>query len=123
MRILMLLLTATLLASADNLIPDNLFGNWIVDEKLVTKQQQDAATAAARIEGFGMTFTLRTARVVFAADEMISGMWRLDDATPTTATLVIQPKGADERRYRLTLQKQRLTVAECPGQLPLKNTR
>ncbi len=123
MRTLCLFLLVLGLAAADKLVPDQLHGHWVVDDKSVTKEQQDAAAAAAKVENFGVNFTLRTARVVFAADRVISGMWRLDDATATTATLVIQPKGSDEQRFHLTLLKGRLTVDECPGKLPLKNAR
>jgi hypothetical protein len=123
MRTLCLCLVALSLAAAENLVPDNLHGHWVVDDKAVTKEQKEAAAAAAKVENFGVTFTLRTARVIFAADRFVAGMWRLDEATPTTATLVIQPKGADEQRFHLTLQKGRLTVDECPGKLPLKNAR
>lgn len=123
MRTLCLCLLALGLAAADKLVPEQLYGHWVVDEKAVTKEQKAAAADAAKVENFGVNFTLRTARVVFTADKLVSGMWRLDDATPTTATLVIQPRGADEQRFRLTLQKGRLTVDECPGKLPLKNER
>lgn len=120
MRIALLVLLAMALAAAENLLPDHLFGTWVVDTAALAKPQQEAAAAAAKVEGFGITFTLRTARVVFAAEGMVSGMWRLDEATPTTATLVIQPRGMDEQRFHLTLEQQRLVVAECPGRLPLK---
>lgn len=123
MRILPLLLLTSLLVAAENLLPDHLYGSWVVDEKAVAKEQKEDVAAAALVEGFGITFTLRTARAIFAKDEMFTGMWRLDESTPTTATLVIQPKGGEERRYHLTLAKQRLVVAECPGQLPLKKAR
>jgi hypothetical protein len=123
MRTIMLCLVISALAAAENLVPDNLFGQWVVDERGLTKDQQEAAAAARKVEGFGATFTLRTARVVFATDAMTTGMWRLDEATPTTAVLVIQPKGADEQRYHLTLEKGRLTIDECPGRLPMTNTR
>jgi hypothetical protein len=123
MRLACLCLLAFSLTAAENLTPDSLYGHWVVDEKAVTREQRDAAAAAAQVENFGVNLTLRTARVVFAADRFVAGMWRLDDATPTTATLVIQPRGADEQRFRLTLQKGRLTVDECPGKLPLKNER
>lgn len=123
MRLVLLVLLATALAAAENLKPDDLFGTWVVDDKSVTAEQREAAAAAALIEGFGVTFTLRTARVVFAKDGMVSGMWRLDEATPTTAVLVIQPRGADERRYHLTMSQKQLVVAECPGRLALRNAR
>jgi hypothetical protein len=108
------------LAAADNLTPDALHGMWVVDEKAVTKDQKDAA---AKIENFGINLTLRTARVIFDKDTVIAGMWRLDGATPTTATLVVQPKGGEERRYKITLTKGHLVIDECPGKLPLKNAR
>lgn len=123
MRAICICLLASVLAAADKLVPDNLYGHWVVDDKAVTKEQKAAAADAAKVENFGVNFTLRTARVVFTADKIVSGMWRLDDAMPTTATLVIQPRGADEQRFHLTLEKGRLTVAECPGKLPLKNAR
>lgn len=123
LRTACLCLLALSLAAAEKLTPDHLHGIWVVDEKAVTKEQKDAAAAAAQIESFGVNFTLRTARVIFAKDVMVAGMWRLDDATATTATLVIQPRGADEQRFHLTLAKGRLVIDECPGRLPLKNSR
>jgi hypothetical protein len=119
----LLVLVACPLAAAEKLTPDALYGIWVVDEKAVTKEQKEAATAAAQVENFGVNLTLRTARVIFAKDTVVAGMWRLDEATPTAATLVIQPKGADERRFHLTLVKGRLIVDECPGKLPMKNAR
>lgn len=123
LRIACLCLLTLTLAAAENLTPDNLYGNWVVDEKAVTKEQKDAAAAAAKVENFGVNFTLRTARMILAADTVVAGMWRLDQATPTTATVVIQPKGGEERRYKVTLTKGQLVIDECPGRLPLKNAR
>ena len=110
-------------AAAENLTPDNIYGIWKVDDKALTQEQKEAAAGAAKVENFGVNLTLRTARVIFASDTVVAGMWRLDDASPTTATLVIQPKGADEQRFHLTFQKGHLTIDECPGKLPLKNVR
>ncbi len=123
LRIACLCLVSLTLTAADNLVPDNIYGIWVVDDKAVTKDQKEAAASAAKIENFGVNLTLRTARIIFANDTFVAGMWRLDDATPTTATLVIQPRGADEQRFHLTFQKGHLTLDECPGKLPLKNTR
>jgi hypothetical protein len=123
MRTACLCLLALSLAAAENLGPDNLYGIWVVDEKAATKEQKDAVAAAAQVESFGVNFTLRTARVIFAKDTVVAGMWRVDEATPTTATVVIQPKGADEQRFHVTLKKGQLVVDECPGKLPLKNAR
>jgi len=122
-RILCLCLFALTLAAADKLSPDAIYGIWVVDEKALTKDQKDAATAAAQIESFGVNLTLRTARIIFAKDIIVSGMWRLDEATATTATMVVQPKGGEERRYHITFEKGRLMVDECPGKLPFKNAR
>jgi hypothetical protein len=123
MRTALLCLIAMTLAAADNLTPDALHGHWVVDDKAVTKEQKEAAAAAAQVENFGVTLTLRTARVIFAKDTVVAGMWRLDEAKPASAVLVIQPKGADEKRFHLTLLKGRLVIDECPGKLPLKNAR
>ena len=123
LRIICLCLFALTAATAENLTPDNLYGVWRVDDKALTKDQKEAAATAAKIENFGMNLTLRTARVTFASDTVVAGMWRLDDATPTTATLIIQPKGGDEQRFHLMLQKTRVVIEECPGKLPFKNVR
>ncbi len=123
LRIACLCLLALTIAAADRLTPDALYGHWVVDEKALTKDQQDAAAAAAKIENFGVNLTLRTARITFAKDAMVAGMWRLDEATPTTAVLVVQPKGGEEQRFHVTLQKGHLVIAECPGKLALKNAR
>ncbi|HEX3134664.1 MAG TPA: hypothetical protein VHX44_13925 [Planctomycetota bacterium] len=123
LRIVCLCLFALTIAAAENLSPDAIYGIWVVDDKALAKEQKEVAAEAAKIENFGVNLTLRTARVIFAKDTFVAGMWRLDDATPTTATLVIQPKGADEKRYHLTFQKGHLILDECPGKLPLKNAR
>ena len=120
---LCLCLFAQTLTAAEKLTPDALYGIWVVDEKALTKDQKEARTATAQVENFGVNLTLRTARIIFAKDTVVAGMWRLDEATPTTATLVVQPKGGEERRYHLTLEKGHLVIAECPGKLPLKNAR
>lgn len=123
LRIACLCLLALTLTAAEKLSPDNIYGIWVVDEKALTKDQKEAAAEAAQVENFGVNLTLRTARIIFAKDTVVAGMWRLDDATPTTATLVVQPKGGEERRYHLTLAKGRLVIDECPGKLPMKNAR
>ena len=123
LRIACLCLLALTLAAAEKLSPDNIYGIWVVDEKALTKDQKEAAVDAAKIENFGVNLTLRTARIIFAKDTVVAGMWRLDDATATTATLVIQPKGGDEKKYHLTFAKGRLMLDECPGKLPMKNAR
>lgn len=123
LRLACLCLLSLTLTAADNLTPDALYGIWVVDEKAVTKEQKEAAAAAAQIENFGVNLTLRNARIIFAKDTVVAGMWRLDHATPTTATLVVQPKGGEERRYQVTLKKGQLIVDECPGKLPMKNAR
>jgi hypothetical protein len=123
LRLCCLCLLSLAAGAAENLTPDNIYGIWQVDDKALSKEQKEAAAAAAKVENFGVNLTLRTARVIFASDTFVAGMWRLDDATPTTATLVIQPKGADEQRFHITFQKGRLTFDECPGKLPLRNIR
>lgn len=123
LRIACLCLLSLTLTAADNLTPDAFYGMWVVDDKALTKDQKEAAASAAKIENFGVNLTLRNARIIFAKDTIIAGMWRLDQATPTTATLVIQPKGGEERRYQVTLKKGQLVVDECPGKLPMKNVR
>ena len=123
LRLVCLCLLSLTLAAAENLTPDALHGIWVVDEKALTKEQKEAAASAAQIENFGVNLTLRNARIIFAKDTVVAGMWRLDQATPTTATLVIQPKGGEERRFKVTLQKGMLIFDECPGKLPLKNAR
>lgn len=119
MRTLLLTLFATLTLAHAALTPDDLHGTWVVDEKAVTDDQKAAAAAAKGVEGFGVTFTLRTARVVIGAEEMYAGQWRLEDATATSATAVIQPRGGEERRLSLTREGKHLIVAELPGKLRL----
>jgi hypothetical protein len=117
--LLALLLAGASLTAAEPLDMDALHGTWVVDEKAATKEQAAAVAAAKAIEGFGVVLTTRTARVVFDADGMVAGIWRLDAATPTTAVLVIQPKGGEERRFNLTVTGDRMVVAEQPDGLPL----
>jgi hypothetical protein len=124
MRTLVLLLAAGVLLAADVITPETLHGAWELDDKAVTKEQKADAAAAKAVDGFGITFTLRTARVIFGEDNYVAGMWRVDGATATTATVVIQPKGGEERSFHITLDgKTKMTVAEAPGKLPLIKTR
>ena len=123
LRIACLCLFALAVSAADKLTPDSLYGIWVVDQKALAKDQQEAAAAAAKVENFGVNLTLRTARIIFATDTVVAGMWRLDEATATTATMVVQPKGGEERRYHVTLKKGNLVFDECPGKLPMKNAR
>ncbi|MDA3962964.1 MAG: hypothetical protein PF961_19440 [Planctomycetota bacterium] len=124
MRTTLLLLVLTLapfasLAAAE-LTRDDLTGFWVLDTTSVSKDQKDAAAAAQTIEGFGMVLTARIGRVTFEADSMIAGMWRVEDATATTATVIIQSKGGSEHSYQMTLTKKgQLQVAEIPGGLLL----
>jgi len=118
MRPLALLLLATALVSAAEatLTPEDLHGVWVPDAKAVTAAQKSALAAAAKIEGYGITFTARICRVVLGEDEQYAGQWRLDAPTAAGAVLVIQPRGAEERRLNLVLNDKRLTV---DGGLPL----
>lgn len=119
MRSLLLTVFATLTLVHAAITPNDLHGTWVVDEKAVTAEQKDAAATAKSVDGFGVTFTLRTARVVMGAEEMYAGQWRLEDATATTATAVVQPRGGEERRLSLTREGKHLIVAELPGKLRL----
>ncbi len=119
MRTLLLTLFATLTLLHAAIAPNDLHGTWVVDEKAVTAEQKEAAAAAKDVDGFGVTFTLRTARVVVGADEMYAGQWRLEDATATTATAVVQPRGGEERRLHVTREGKHLMIAELPGKLRL----
>ncbi len=122
---LLLLVLVVQLAAAEGapLAADDLHGAWELDEASVTAEQQEAATAAKALDGFGLVLSLRTARVVFAEDDFTVGMWRLEDATADSATLVVQPKGGAERRFTLRVDGKRMQVAEAPGGLPLIKTR
>lgn len=109
--------------AADSITPESLHGAWELDVKSATKDQADAVKTAQSVDGFGMTFTLRTARAIFSDDNFAAGMWRVEDATATTATVVIQPKGGEERTLHITLDGKKMTCTEVPGNLPLVKTR
>jgi hypothetical protein len=112
--------TPTFLAAADHVLTaEDLYGRWAVDEKAATKDQADAVAAAKQVDGFGVVLTARFARLTFSADDMTAGLWRLDDAHADSATLVVQPKGGEERHFSVQVKGDHLTVAEMPGKLPL----
>jgi len=114
---LLLLATATVCAAVDApLVADALYGTWLPDPAAVTAAQRPASEAAARVEGYGITFTARICRVVFAEDQQYAGPWRLDTPAAGSAVLVVQPKGGAERRLKLVLTGKHL-VAD--GGLPL----
>jgi hypothetical protein len=127
--LLTLLCVASLLSAAD-LTRDDLMGHWGLDAGSATAAQKSAAERAAGLEMFGLVLTNRIGRAVWSADGMVSGMWRLEDATETTGTIVIQSKAGEEQRYRITVTPDpkdktltRMTVAEAPDGLPLKRHR
>lgn len=121
MRTLLLACLATLACAESVLTPDDVYGHWEVDAKAVTKDQKAAAESAAAVDGFGVTFTLKFARVTTSSadDGMFAGQWRLDDATATTATAVVLAKTGEERQYHLTKKGKLLIVDELPGKLAL----
>jgi hypothetical protein len=101
------------------IVAEDLHGAWVVDTAHLTAAQQDAAKAAAAVDGYGVNFTLRTCRVIISDERAFAGMWRVDDATPTTATIVVQPKGHEEQRVAITFDGTTLVLADEPGKLPL----
>ena len=122
MRIAILLcLICSCHLSAAELVRDDLLGFWQLDETAVTENQKAAAEQAKKVEMFGISLTNRIGRVIFSSDSMVAGMWRLDNATETTATLVIQHKGGDEHTYQLTVtgkdKDMRITVKQAPAGL------
>jgi hypothetical protein len=98
---------------------EDLHGAWIVDSTQIKTEQQDAAKAAAAVEGYGITFTQRTCRVIVSEDQAFAGMWRIDAATPTTATIVIQPKGQEEHRVPISYDGKTLVLTDTAAKLPL----
>jgi len=112
--ILLICLACSCHLAAAELVRDDLLGFWRLDEQAVTDEQQDAAEDAKAVEMFGMSLTNRIGRVIFSSDAMVAGMWRLEDATETTATVVIQSKGGSEHRYHVTLDGDDLQVGTAP---------
>ena len=124
LRTLILLLISTLLLAhaADRTTPlvvEDLHGAWVIDTASLKPDQKDAAKAAAAIEDYGINFTQRTCRVILSDDQSYAGMWRVDDATPTTATVVVQPKGGEERRIPVTFDGKTLVLTDTAGKLPM----
>ena len=117
-----LLLLTLLLAplAAAELVRDDLIGPWRLAADQLTDAQQAAAERAQAVEGFGLVLTNRIGRALWSDGTMIAGMWRLEDATETTGTIVIQSKGGSEHRLGFSLEDGVLTVTDSPGKLPLK---
>lgn len=117
-RIALLLLATVVLAAAEGapLAPEALYGVWRPDGAASAAAQRPAAEAAARVEGYGITFTARICRVVTSDDGQYAGPWRLESVGPGTAELVVQPRGGEERRLKLVLTGRHLTA---DGGIPL----
>mgnify|MGYP000420096025 CR=1 FL=1 len=113
---LIVLATAALCAADAPLAVEALYGTWAPDAAAATPAQRPAVADAAKVEGYGITFTARICRVVLADDDQYAGPWRLDQAAPGSAVLVVQPKGGEERRLKLALAGKHLSV---DGGLPL----
>ena len=113
----LLLILTTVHLTAATLVRDDVVGRWQLDMSRVTDAQRDAANGV--VEGFGITLTSRIGRVTWSADDMVAGMWRIDDATETTATLVISTKSGTEHHYHLTINGDQMNVTEAPHGLPL----
>lgn len=125
MRLLLACLLATACAAAEPaLTVEDLHGHWEVDAgALKTEAQKAAAATAAQVDGYGLTCTQRTCRVALSAERGFAGMWRLDQATATTAVIVVQPRGQDEQRVPIRIEGRHLFVTDDPAGLPLRNTR
>lgn len=116
---ILLLLACLLPLGAAELARDDLIGRWELDPAAATDAQADAVATASAVEGYGLTLTSRIGRALFETDAMVAGMWRIEDATDTGATLVIQSKGGGEHRYTLSRKGDHLFVTEAGG-LPLR---
>jgi hypothetical protein len=124
MRIACLFLVSAVLAlqaveRTTPIVVEDLHGAWVVDTKHLKPEQQEAAKAAATVEFYGVNFTQKTCRVILAEDNSFAGMWRIDDATPTTATITVYPKGQEERRFPISFDGTTLVLTDAPGKLPL----
>ena len=120
--ILVLISTILLAHAAERTAPivvEDLHGAWVVDAASLKPEQKDAAKAAAAVADYGINFTQRTCRVILSDDQSYAGMWRVDDATPTTATVVVQPKGGEERRIPIIFDGKTLVLTDTPGKLPM----
>ena len=113
---LLLIAAASLHAAAATLSVESLYGTWAPDAVAATAGQRAALDAAGKVEGYGITFTARICRVVFADDQQYAGPWRLDSAAAGSAVLVVQPKGGEERRLQLALTGKHLVI---DGGMPL----
>lgn len=122
LRIVVLGLLLTLLHAAERTTPivaEDLHGAWVVDTTSLKPEQQAAAKAAAAVEGYGVNFTQRTCRVILSEEQAFAGMWRVDEATPTTATITVYPKGQEEQRFAISFDGKTLVLTQAPGALPL----
>jgi len=119
---LLLLTTTLVLTAAERTTPivvEDLHGAWVIDTASLKADQKEAAKAAAAVEDYGINFTQRTCRVILSEDQAYAGMWRVDNATPTTATVVVQPKGGEERRIPITFDGKTLVLTDTPNKLPM----
>lgn len=98
-----LLFAAT--AGAADLTMDDLYGHWGVDPAAKTP----AAVAAAEDS---LVFLPKLCRARFG-ERMVVGMWRVEQATATTATVLVFDHG-DEQRLALRRDGTRLFVDARP---------
>lgn len=117
--VLSTLLTLNAAERTKPIVVEDLHGAWIVDTKSLKPEQQEAAKAAAAVADYGINFTQRTCRVILSEERSFAGMWRVDDATPTTATITVYPKGQEEQRLAITFDGKTLVLNDAPGKLPL----
>lgn len=106
-------------AERPTIVPETLHGVWVLDAKAVKPDQRAAADAAAAIEGYGLAFTQRICRVVLGDDRQFAGMWRIAEASATTATVVVQPRGGEEQRLTVAFDGRHLVITDPPVGLPL----
>jgi len=110
----MLLCCSTNVSAAERktaIMPEDLNGRWAPDFATVDwavtvsgwkdLSEKDRATEKEKLakqwQDAHMAFTPRMTRLVYGSDDMLVGLWRLEDAKPTTAALIVMARGVDHR--------------------------
>jgi hypothetical protein len=126
MRTVLLLLLSFLVSAAfaaetrkDPLTMDDLYGRWVPDWKALAPQDAKAELTAAYAD-MAVSLTPRIGRIFTKEDEdMLVGLWRIEDAKPSAGTILIQSKGGVERRLPFSYDGKHLQLDGLSVKVPL----
>lgn len=128
LRCVLALCVAVAAMAAERTTPltrEDLLGRWEPAVEAIDEKTRAAAAEALKPgdDRWHIALMSKYGRLYFGQQPPDAGMWRLDEATPTSAVIVIQPAGREERRLKVAFDGTTLTPEGLPWKLPFRKAK